>query len=76
MPPDPRAVILASTLELTSPAPSLVELRVPAIRRVLPAITPPLDLRVLPFRYRVTADAVAPVTPKCRHVRARYRARS
>ncbi|HWW61233.1 MAG TPA: hypothetical protein VN181_07695, partial [Thermoanaerobaculia bacterium] len=64
-------MLLASTLELTSPAPSLVELRVAAIRRVLPAITPPLELRVVPFRYRVCADSVEPVTPKCRHARAR-----
>jgi hypothetical protein len=48
------------------------ELRVPVIRRVMPRITPPLDLSVIPFRYR---DSV-PGKPKCSHARRRSRARS
>ncbi|HEY8182095.1 MAG TPA: hypothetical protein VII32_07625 [Thermoanaerobaculia bacterium] len=32
------------------------EIRVPAIRRLVDRIEPPLDLHVIPFRYRVAAD--------------------
>ena len=70
------AVLLAGTLELTPAANSILEPRVPAIRRVLPATTPPLDLSVIPFRYRVRGDLVEAIKPKCRHERRRSRPRS
>jgi hypothetical protein len=54
-----------------------VELRVPVIRRVMPRITPPLELAVIPFRYRVEADTTSAIRPReCAHGRARSRARS
>jgi hypothetical protein len=56
--------------------PSIVELRVPVIRRVMPHITPPLDLAVIPFRYRVNRETVEAVATKCHHRRVRSRARS
>lgn len=71
-----REAVLTATLSLEPRPLDLVTIRVAAIRRVLPAIVPPLELRVVPFRYRVTATSVEPVTPKCHHARARYRARS
>lgn len=80
--PDPkahaRAAILAGAMTF-EPAPlDLIALRVvPAIRRVVERITPPLDLRVIPFRYRVTRDGeVEAVRPKCGHARRRSSARS
>lgn len=56
--------------------PSVLELRVPVIRRVMPRITPPLDLAVIPFRYRVSGETVEAVATKCSHERPRSRARS
>lgn len=47
------------------------ELRVPAIRRIVDRIEPPLDLHVFPFRYRVTPDGFEPVKPDCGHRRRR-----
>ena len=42
-------------------------LRVPAIRRIVPHIDPPLDLTVIPFRYRVAANGTVTVAQsKCR----------
>jgi hypothetical protein len=59
------------------PAPlSILDVRVPAIRREMPRITPPLDLAVIPFRYRVDGGTVAAVRQKCGHRRVRSRARS
>ena len=72
----PAAAVLAANMTL-EPAPAdRAELRVPAIRRVMPRITPPLDLAVIPFRYRVGRGTVESVLPKCGHARARPRARS
>jgi hypothetical protein len=45
------------------PAPAILELRVPAIRRTMPNVTPPLDLTALVFRYRVTAEGIVAVNP-------------
>lgn len=74
--PDPKAQVRAAILTgamTFEPAPlEIVEIRVPAIRRVVEHIDPPLDLCVIPFRYRVTAGgAIEPVKPKCRHARRR-----
>jgi hypothetical protein len=70
------AAVLAANMSL-EPAPAeRVESRVPVIRRVMPRITPPLNLAVIPFRYRVDAEAVQAVNTKCHHGRARSRARS
>jgi hypothetical protein len=70
--PDPkaqaRAAILAGAMTF-EPAPlDLFEIQVPAIRRVVVRIQPPLDLNIIPFRYRVTAlGQLEPVRPRCRH---------
>lgn len=71
-----RAAVLATTLTFEPQPLDVFEVRVPAIRRVVPRITPPLDLTVIPFRYRESADGFEPVRPKCVHTRRRSRARS
>jgi hypothetical protein len=71
-----RAAVLATTLTFEPRPADPFELRVPAIRRVMPRITPPLDLTVIPFRYRVTADGIEAIRPKCHHARRRSAARS
>jgi hypothetical protein len=71
-----RAAALAATLTFEPRPADQLELRVPVVRRVVPRITPPLDLTVIPFRYRVTDDGVETVRPKCGHARRRSRARS
>ncbi|MBV9496486.1 MAG: hypothetical protein JOZ54_19725 [Acidobacteria bacterium] len=69
-----RALVLAGSMSV-EPAPALLELRVPAIRRTVQNIAPPLDLTALVFRYRVTADGIEPVNPvhssSCRRRRSR-----
>jgi hypothetical protein len=75
--PDPkahaRAAILAGAMTF-EPAPlDLFEIRVPAIRRVVDRIEPPLDLNVIPFRYRITASGIVAVRPRCFHRRAEAR---
>ena len=72
----PAAAVLTANMTLEPSPAEPVELRVPVIRRVMPRITPPLELAVIPFRYRVEADTVEAVRPKCGHARARSRARS
>ena len=77
--PDPkahaRAAILAGAMTF-EPAPlDAFEIRVPAIRRVVDRVEPPLDLTVIPFRYRITAGGtIAAVRPDCaaHHRRRRY----
>ena len=70
--PDPkaqaRAAILAGAMTF-EPAPlEIFEIRVPAIRRVVDRVEPPLDLNVIPFRYRLTAlGRLEPVRAKCHH---------
>ncbi|MEA2339173.1 MAG: hypothetical protein QOE82_3180 [Thermoanaerobaculia bacterium] len=71
-----RAAVLSAALTFEPRPADPFELRVPAIRRVMPRITPPLELAVIPFRYRVTDDGIEPVRPKCRHTRRRSAARS
>ena len=67
--PDPksnaRAAVLAGSIAVQPAADDLLELRVPVLRRVLPRVTPPLDLTVIPFRYRVTAHGIEVVSPRC-----------
>jgi hypothetical protein len=76
--PDPkaqvRAVILSGAMTF-EPAPlDLFELRVTPVRRVVDRIEPPLDLNVIPFRYRVSADGdIAPVKHACRGHRSERR---
>ena len=78
--PDPnaplRAAVLTAALNFEPRPADPFEIRVPVVRRVMPRITPPLDLAVIPFRYRVTENGVEAVRPKCDHVRRRSRARS
>jgi hypothetical protein len=77
--PDPNApirVAMLSAVLTIEPRPAdPFEVRVPAIRRVMPRITPPLDLTVIPFRYRVTDAGVEAIRPKCDHRRRRSAAR-
>ena len=63
-----RAAILTGALTF-EPAPlEIFEVRVPAIRRVVERIEPPLDLHVIPFRYRVRSDGAAiALRSPCRH---------
>jgi hypothetical protein len=71
-----RAAMLSAALNFEPRPADPFEVRVPVVRRVMPRITPPLDLTVIPFRYRVTEDGIEAVRPKCTHVRRRSRARS
>jgi hypothetical protein len=68
---DPRshvgALVLAGAMTF-EPAPlELFEVRVPAIRRQLPSSPPPLDLTVIPFRYRVRNDRIVALRVHCGH---------
>lgn len=71
-----RAAMLSAALSFEPRPADPFEVRVPVVRRVMPRITPPLDLAVIPFRYRVAEGVVETVRPKCAHVRRRSRARS
>lgn len=53
-----RAAVLATALASTALPESIVErqLKVPAIRLVIPAHRPPLDLNAPIFRYRIRID--------------------
>jgi hypothetical protein len=77
--PDPnaplRAAMLSAVLSIEPRPADPFELRVPVVRRVMPRITPPLDLSVIPFRYRVTEDGFEAIRPKCDHRRRRSAAR-
>ena len=66
-----RAAVLAGSLTLEPAADDLLELHVPARRRVMPRVTPPLDLTVIPFRYRVSAGRIEAVRPRCHGHRRR-----
>ena len=70
-----RAAMLSAVLSIEPRTVDPFELRVPVVRRVMPRITPPLDLTVIPFRYRVAEDGVEVVRPKCDHRRRRSAAR-
>jgi len=70
-----RAAMLSAVLTIEPRPADPFELRVPVVRRVMPRITPPLDLTVIPFRYRVTDDGVVAVRPKCDHRRRRSASR-
>ena len=71
-----RAAVLSAALNVEPRPADPFELRVPAIRRLMPRITPPLDLTVIPFRYSVRGGDIEAVLPKCRHARRRSAARS
>jgi hypothetical protein len=51
-----RAAVLSATLSFEPRPADPFELRVPAIRRVMPRITPPLDLDTPIYRYRVDIE--------------------
>jgi hypothetical protein len=63
-----RAAILSGAMTF-EPAPlEIFEVRVPAIRRVVDRIEPPLNLRVIPFRYRVRSNStITAIKRRCRH---------
>jgi len=66
-----RAAILTGAMTF-EPAPlEIFEIRVPAIRRVVDRMEPPLDLRVIPFRYRVSVDGRIAAVPSSCHCRRR-----
>jgi hypothetical protein len=71
--PDPnapvRAAMLATTLAAEPRPLDPFELRVPAIRRIMPRVTPPLDLDAPIYRYFVHVDGS--VTVLRDHVGAR-----
>jgi hypothetical protein len=71
-----RAAMLSAVLSIEPHPADAFEIRVPVVRRVMPRITPPLDLTVIPFRYCVTEEGIEAVRPKCAHARRRSRARS
>jgi hypothetical protein len=70
-----RAAMLSAALNFEPRPADPFEVRVPVVRRVMPRITPPLDLSVIPFRYRITEDGVEVVRPKCDHRRRRSASR-
>jgi hypothetical protein len=86
MPSDPaaplRAAVLSATLNFEPSPADPFELRVPVIRRVMPRITPPLDLDAAYFRYRIDRDGLVHVLPAiagarvCREKSPRRRRRS
>jgi hypothetical protein len=61
-----RAAIVAGAMSF-EPAPlDPLEIRVTAIRRVVEHIEPPLNLAVIPFRYRILASGrVTVIRSKC-----------
>ncbi len=63
------AVVLAGSMVL-EPAPlEGFEVRVPAIRRRVESSPPPLNLSVIPFRYRVHGEHVLAIRAICGHRR-------
>jgi hypothetical protein len=50
-----RAAVLSASLTLEPRPADPFELRVPVVRRVMPRITPPLDLDAAIYRYRIGA---------------------
>jgi hypothetical protein len=61
-----RAAIIAGAMSF-EPAPlDPFAIRVPAIRRVVDRIEPPLDLTVIPFRYRISESGrITVVRSRC-----------
>ncbi len=86
MPSDPaapiRAAVLSATLNFEPSPADPFELRVPVIRRVMPRITPPLDLDSPYFRYRIERGGTVHVLPAlagarvCREKSPRRRGRA
>lgn len=65
-----EALILTAALETAEIAPTAAALRRnPAIVRTVGATRAPLDLAVIPFRYRVRGSRIEAVRPNCRHRR-------
>ncbi|MDP9360300.1 MAG: hypothetical protein M3P29_02490 [Acidobacteriota bacterium] len=77
-----RAAVLSATLTFEPRPADPFELRVPVIRRVMPRITPPLDLDARYFRYRIDGEGGVRVLPAiagarmCREKSRRHRTRS
>ena len=65
-----EAIVLTAALETAqiSPTPA-AERRGPAIVRSVGAARTPLDLRVIPFRYRKRDGGVEAIRPDCRRHR-------
>ncbi|MEO8034946.1 MAG: hypothetical protein ABI837_10995 [Acidobacteriota bacterium] len=63
-----RIALLAGTMSL-EPAPiDVLDPRVPSVRRIIPRVAPPLDLSVIPFRYRVRPDSIDAIRLHCAHL--------
>ena len=71
MPSDPRfharAALLAGAMSIEPRPIDPFEIVVSPVRRVVPRVTPPLDLAVNPFRYRIREGRVEAVRPHCGH---------
>jgi len=66
-----EALILTAALETAEIAPTAAALRKsPAIVRTVGATRAPLNLSVIPFRYRVRGGRIEAVRPACRHRRS------
>ena len=62
------AIVLTAALETAEIAPTAAALRSgPAIVRTVGSVRTPLDLSVIPFRYRVRGGEAVAVRRVCRH---------
>lgn len=71
MPADPkshaRAALLAGAMVLEPQAIQPFAVIVRAVRRIMPRVTPPLDLAVNPFHYRLRGRTIEVIRPICGH---------
>jgi hypothetical protein len=71
-----RAAVLAGAMSLEPQPVDLFEVRLPTpVRRIVDRVAPPLDLSVLPFRYRAGGGGIEPLPPRHTHGCARRRRR-
>lgn len=70
-----RAALLAGAMAFEPPVVDPFTVIAVPIRRVLPHVTPPLDLSVIPFRYRLRDGRIETVRPRCGHGHRRPDAR-
>ena len=62
------AIVLTAALETAEIAPTAAALRTgPAIVRTVGSVRTPLDLSVIPFRYRVRRGEASAIRPSCHH---------
>jgi hypothetical protein len=63
-----KSLVLTAALETTTVIEPKVRTNPPIVRRVA-AMRTPLDLAIIPFRYRVRGNTIEAVRPNCRHRR-------